>query len=61
MHARRDHIVPVAGGGGESSLDNFQTLCVPCHVKKTKEQEALRKRAALAEGSADLRSFFSVG
>ena len=55
-----DHIVPVAEGGGESALDNFQTLCVPCHEKKTKQQSEdneRRKRQASAEGTADLRAF----
>ena len=58
-----DHIRPVAEGGGESDLTNFQTLCVPCHAKKTREQERRareEKRAALAEGTADLRNFFKT-
>ncbi|WP_461041929.1 HNH endonuclease [Spirosoma harenae] len=29
-----DHIIPVYKGGGYCDLDNFQTLCVPCHVAK---------------------------
>ena len=86
-----DHIVAVADGGGETTLDNFQvrrcrsrlcpltskcsaqvsltacagacaqTLCVPCHSKKTAVQvkeSSRRKRQELAEGTADLRSFF---
>ena len=55
-----DHIVPVAEGGGETSLDNFQTLCVPCHKEKTRRQAAdkeRRKRQVAAEGTADLRGF----
>jgi hypothetical protein len=59
-----DHIVPVAEGGGESDLTNFQTLCTPCHARKTKEQErraAQARRALLAEGTADLRTWFSAG
>jgi 5-methylcytosine-specific restriction protein A len=32
-----DHIVEVCKGGGECGLENIQTLCVPCHKKKTKE------------------------
>jgi 5-methylcytosine-specific restriction endonuclease McrA len=57
-----DHIIPVAEGGGESDLANFQTLCVPCHAKKTKAQERRAKegkRATLAEGTADLRTWFA--
>lgn len=29
-----DHILPVHKGGGYCDLDNFQTLCVPCHKTK---------------------------
>ena len=32
-----DHVVPVFRGGGLSGLSNFQTLCTPCHRKKTRE------------------------
>lgn len=32
-----DHIVPVCLGGGESGLENVQTLCVVCHHLKTHE------------------------
>jgi 5-methylcytosine-specific restriction endonuclease McrA len=28
-----DHIVPVVLGGGMCGLDNYRTLCVPCHKK----------------------------
>ena len=35
------HIVPVASGGSHS-LDNLQTLCVPCHKAKTR---AMRKES----------------
>jgi 5-methylcytosine-specific restriction endonuclease McrA len=37
-----DHIVPVVEGG-QSSLENIRTLCVPCHQRITKE---LAKRRA---------------
>lgn len=33
-----DHIKPVACGGGGCGLDNLQTLCVPCHKQKTRQQ-----------------------
>jgi 5-methylcytosine-specific restriction protein A len=39
-----DHIVEVSNGG-ETSLDNIQTLCVPCHKAKTKQMHAERKFA----------------
>ena len=57
-----DHIVSVEEGGGESDLTNLQTLCVPCHTKKTAEQaqrRAKRKRDDAAAGSGDLRSWFA--
>jgi 5-methylcytosine-specific restriction enzyme A len=37
-----DHIIEVSNGG-ETSLDNIQTLCVPCHKAKTKQMHADRK------------------
>ena len=58
-----DHIVPVAEGGGCCSLDNFRTLCTPCHQKETnalRQRLVARKNAAAAAGTRDLRSFFSV-
>ena len=32
-----DHIIPVSIGGDSLELDNLQTLCVKCHINKTKE------------------------
>ena len=32
-----DHITPVVEGGGECGLDNYRTLCIPCHKKETAE------------------------
>jgi len=50
FYARRtfwdaDHIVPVVEGGGECSLSNIRTLCVPCHHRVTKN--LARRRASL--------------
>jgi 5-methylcytosine-specific restriction enzyme A len=39
-----DHIVPVVEGGGECTMTNIRTLCVPCHQRVTKEQS--RNRAS---------------
>jgi 5-methylcytosine-specific restriction endonuclease McrA len=33
-----DHILPVHKGGGGCTIDNFQTLCVGCHKRKTVRQ-----------------------
>lgn len=35
-----DHILPVIEGGGECDLDNYRTLCIPCHKKVTAELRA---------------------
>lgn len=37
-----DHIVEVSNGG-DTSMENIQTLCVPCHKTKTKQMHADRK------------------
>ena len=53
--ARRDEavgavgVVPVAEGGGCCSLDNFRTLCTPCHQKET---NALRQRLVARKNAA---------
>jgi 5-methylcytosine-specific restriction protein A len=39
-----DHIVPVAEGGGECTIANIRTLCIPCHQRVTTEQA--RNRAS---------------
>jgi len=38
-----DHIIPVSEGGGHCGLENYRTLCVPCHKSETAK---LRKRLA---------------
>ena len=34
--AQVDHVVPVLKGGAVSDPGNLQTLCVDCHIAKTK-------------------------
>lgn len=39
-----DHIIPIALGGSEWDLNNMQTLCKKCHIKKTiKDLKAIDK------------------
>lgn len=47
-----DHIVSVVEGGGECSIENYQTLCVWCHREKTAKLAAdlAEKRLEKAEG-----------
>eukprot|EP00903_Cladosiphon_okamuranus_P008543 g8202.t1 len=47
-----DHIVPVVRGGGQCSLKNYRTLCVPCHAAATKRL-AGERAASRARGSGD--------
>jgi hypothetical protein len=47
-----DHILEVVNGGGECDLGNYQTLCVPCHKKKTAQhahERAAMRRLAKAQ------------
>lgn len=37
-----DHKIPVFKGGGSCGLDNLQTLCVPCHRKKSMKEAQRR-------------------
>jgi 5-methylcytosine-specific restriction protein A len=48
-----DHIVPVCEGGGQCGLDNYRTLCLPCHKRVTREFAARR--------AAERRKCRSVG
>jgi hypothetical protein len=56
-----DHIVPVALGGGDASLDNYRTLCTPCHLVET---ERLTSRLKLLDANkskdktSDIRDLF---
>lgn len=38
-----DHREPVHHGGGECGLDNYQTLCQPCHKAKTAAQRKKKR------------------
>ncbi|CAM9444422.1 unnamed protein product [Ascophyllum nodosum] len=59
MFWHADHIVPVVRGGGQCSLNNYRTLCVPCHAKFTKrlagERAAERTRDASDSGDGGER------
>jgi len=45
-----DHILPVADGGGECSLDNYRLLCRTCHVAITLRWRAEKPRQSLVPG-----------
>lgn len=48
-----DHVTPVVEGGGECGLENYRTLCVPCHRDETKALAARRAKAKRDEKSAE--------
>ena len=54
-------MIAVVEGGGECDLENYRTLCVPCHRRVTAELRerlrANRKRVRMA-GIPDITSFF---
>ena len=37
-----DHILAVRDGGGQAGLSGLQTLCIPCHRRRTAEQRRAR-------------------
>jgi hypothetical protein len=44
-----DHIVPIIEGGGCCGLENYRTLCVPCHRNETRLlRKRMRRQASLA-------------
>ena len=51
-HWDADHIVPVVEGGGECDLDNYRTLCIPCHKHVTAELATRRAAARRPEREA---------
>ena len=38
-----DHVVALADGGDPWAPDNLQTLCRPCHIKKTAAENRARR------------------
>lgn len=56
-----DHIIPVIEGGGQCGLDNYRTLCVPCHKAETAKLAGRRAETRRAEKArADMPLFRGV-
>uniref|UniRef100_A0A670Z5Q6 Zinc finger RANBP2-type containing 3 n=1 Tax=Pseudonaja textilis TaxID=8673 RepID=A0A670Z5Q6_PSETE len=57
-----DHIKPVFSGGGQCTLENFQTLCTVCHKERTakqaKERSQVKKQCVASKYSSDITKFF---
>lgn len=51
-----DHIIPVIEGGGQCNIDNFRTLCLPCHHKETKELHARMKSRRIEAATQTMKS-----
>lgn len=59
-----DHVVPVVEGGGLCGLDNYRTLCLPCHRQETAKlarRRAEARRAAKTQGLADSKTHGIIG
>ena len=56
-----DHIVPLIDGGSHE-LSNLQTLCAPCHRKKTGEENRARARSGAKQRprEPDLEDLFKA-
>eukprot|EP01050_Picozoa_sp_SAG11_P012890 SAG11_NODE_1465_length_4859_cov_9.864916_1_plen_137_part_00 len=50
-------MIGVAEGGGECDLQNFQTLCSPCHDEKTAHDRRTGWTTKAASGTADIRKW----
>ncbi|XP_048590078.1 DNA annealing helicase and endonuclease ZRANB3-like isoform X2 [Nematostella vectensis] len=61
MFWEADHIQAVAEGGGECGMDNFRTLCIPCHRRVTADLlsklKKKRKRLQVLD-IPDISTFF---
>ncbi|XP_039198296.1 DNA annealing helicase and endonuclease ZRANB3 isoform X1 [Crotalus tigris] len=57
-----DHIKPVFSGGGQCTLENFQTLCTVCHKERTakqaKERSQVKKQCVASKYASDITKFF---
>ena len=53
-----DHIKAVAEGGGECGLENYRTLCTPCHRSVTKKLRIRLNKQRNKEGMKDIKAFF---
>ena len=42
-----DHIIPVANGGEMYEYTNLQSLCKPCHSKKTNEENRRKPKGRI--------------
>lgn len=52
-----DHIQEVVRGGGECGLENIQTLCIPCHRRKTARLAAERAEERRTEKQPMFETF----
>ena len=47
-----NHKIAVSEGGGECDISNLETLCVPCHLQITREQQVKRSHKRKSEESS---------
>lgn len=51
-----DHVVPIKDGGERFARANLQTLCVPCHNRKSAKERAARERLSARGGGRGVES-----
>eukprot|EP00794_Sanderia_malayensis_P012105 gene12105-13356_t len=66
MFWEADHIHAVSEGGGECGLENYRTLCIPCHKQVTADlmvrlRQKKKMDKAKAEGNKDILGYFDTG
>ena len=52
-----DHIIPIKMGGDPLDINNQQTLCYPCHKRKTKKD--VGQMAAMNRICKEIRNYFN--
>lgn len=58
--AQADHIVPINQGGARFDVENGQTLCIACHGRKTRREQA-GEASQLVGAAASRREAASAG
>jgi hypothetical protein len=61
--AQADHVVPISQGGSRYDLSNGQTLCIACHSRKTRAENAAaaRGKATAGQGGGQENSWTTRG
>lgn len=56
-----DHRTPLAAGGAFLDLDNLQTLCRSCHIRKTARENGIERPPGYDDWAAELARLTTGG